>query len=403
MSAITRRAVMGAAAAAPFIASRVRAQTEPVRIGVLTDMSSWGRDNGGPGSVYAAQAAAAEIGNTVAGRPVEILVGDHKMIPDVGMTIARKWFDEMGVHVITDLENSAVALGVSDLAKNKDRIALMTGPGASDISNARCNDREVQFTYDSYALGKVMAKAISAQGAKTWFFITADYSYGKALESDTTTFLTQLGGKVVGHAVHPSGTADFSALLLQAQASGADVIAFANTGADCTNCLKQASEFGLTQGGIRVAGLSMFLTDVHAAGLEVAGGAYMTVSDYWDMNPEAAAWSRAYLAKIGLMPTMLQTGCYGAVHHYLKAVAAAGSTDSGTVMAKMRELPIQDIFTKKATLRLDGRVERDMYLTQVKTPAQSKGPWDYLRIVQTVPGADCTRPASESVCPLFKS
>ena len=403
MTRITRRAMLGAAAAVPFVADRARAAGEPVRIGVLTDMSSWGRDNGGPGSVYAAQAAINEAGGTVAGRPVELLVGDHKMIPDVGMTIARKWFDEMGVHAITDLENSAVALGVSDLAKQKDRIALMTGPGASDISNSRCNDREVQFTYDTYALGKVMAKAISAQGAKTWFFITADYAYGKTLEADTTTFLQQAGGKVLGHAVHPSGTADFSALLLQAKASGADVIAFANTGADCTNCLKQAQEFGLTTGGTRVVGLSMFLTDVHAAGLEVAGGAYMTVSDYWDMTPETATWSRAYLAKVGLMPTMLQTGCYGAVRHYLKAVNAAGSTEAGAVMAKMRELPIEDMFTKRAVLRLDGRVERDMYLAQVKTPAQSKGAWDYLRIVQTVPGADCTRPAAESVCPLFKS
>jgi branched-chain amino acid transport system substrate-binding protein len=405
MITLSRRAGLKAAALLPFagLATRASAQGKPIRIGVLTDMSSWGRDNGGPGSVYAAQAAANEAGGAVGGQKIEILVGDHKMIPDVGVSIARKWFDEDGVDVITDLENSAIALGVSDLALQKNRIALMSGAGASEITNSRCNARTVQFTYDTYALGKVMAKAISAEGAKTWYFLTADYAYGKQLQADTTRFVEAAGGKVLGASLHPAGTPDFSSLLLQAQASGADVVAFANTGTDCTNCLKQAKEFGLSTGGKRIAGLSMFLTDVHAAGLDVAQHAYMTVSDYWDMNPAAASWCQGYLKSVGMMPTMLQTGTYGAVAHYLKAVKAAGTSEAGAVMEKMQELPINDIFTRNAVLRKDGRVVRDMYLAQVKTPTESKGPWDYLKIVQTVPGADAYRPVSESVCGLLKA
>jgi branched-chain amino acid transport system substrate-binding protein len=407
MITLSRRAGLKAIAALPLLAAPfsrpARADSQTIKIGVLTDMSSWGRDNGGPGSVYAANAAVREAGGEIGGRKIEILVGDHKMIPDVGVSIARKWFDEDNVDVITDLEHSAIALGVSDLAVRKNRIALMSGPGASEITNARCNARTVQFTYDTYALGKVMAKAIAAQGAKTWYFITADYAFGKQLQADTTRFVEEGGGKVLGASLHPAGTPDFSALLLQAQSSGADVIAFANTGTDCTNCLKQAKEFGLATGGKRIAGLSMFLTDVGAAGLDVAQGAYMTVSDYWDMNPEAAAWSQGYLKSVGMMPTMLQTGTYGALVHYLKAVKAAGTPEAGAVMAKMQELRINDIFTKDAVLRKDGRVVRDMYLAQVKTPAESKKPWDFLKIVQTVPGADAYRPVSESVCGLLKS
>ncbi|HWK45409.1 MAG TPA: ABC transporter substrate-binding protein [Stellaceae bacterium] len=411
MTAFTRRTALKTAAAASLFAmpgihpaaAQSRLDTGPVRIGVLTDMSSWGRDNGGPGSVYAAKAAVREVGGEVAGRKIEVLVGDHQMVPDIGLGIARRWFDQEGVHAITDLENSAIALGVGELAKQNDRIALMTGPGSSEITNSRCNDRTAQFTYDSYALGKVMARAVTAQGAKTWFFITADYAYGKQLQADTTTFVQQAGGKVLGSVAHPSGTMDFSSLLLQAQGSGAEVIAFANTGTDCTNCLKQAAEFGLSRGGTRIAGLSMFLTDIHAAGLQVAQGAYMTVSDYWDMTPETVAWSQGYLKEIGMMPTMLQTGAYGAVRHYLKAVKAAGTTNSSAIMEKMRELPVTDMFTKGAVLRKDGRVVRDMYLARVKAPSESKKPWDYLEIVQTVRGDDAYRPLSDSVCPLVKA
>jgi branched-chain amino acid transport system substrate-binding protein len=325
------------------------------------------------------------------------------MTPDVGIAIARRWLDQDGVLAICDLEHSAIALGTMDLCKQKDRIALMSGPGSSDITNARCNDRAAQFTYDTYALGKVMAKAVAAQGGKKWFFITVDYAFGKTLQADATRFVLESGGQVVGSALHPAGTADFSSLLLQAQSSGADVIALANTGTDCTNCIKQADEFKLTQNGVKIAALSMFLTDVHGAGLKTAKGALMVVADYWDMNKQTAEWCQGYLKAVGLMPTMLQTGTYGAVRHYLKAIKAAGSTDSAAVMDKMRELHVQDIFTKDAVLRKDGRVVRDMYLARVKTPEESKYPWDYLQIVQTVKGEDAYRPLSESVCPLVKA
>jgi len=407
MTGITRRAALAAGSVAllglPNIRRAHAEETGPIKIGVLTDMSSWGRDNGGPGSVYAAKAAIAEFGGKVIGRPVEVVVGDHRMTPDVGIALARRWLDTEGVHAITDLEHSAIALGTGDLCKQKDRIALMTGPGSSDITNSRCNDRTAQFTYDTYALGKVMARAVAAQGGKNWYFITVDYAYGKTLQADATRFILESGGKVVGASLHPAGNSDFSSLLLQAQASGADVIAFANTGTDCTNCLKQAAEFGLAKNGTKLAALSMFLTDVHAAGLAVAQGAMMVTADYWDMNPQTAAWSQGYLKEVGLMPTMLQTGTYGAVRHYLKAITAAKTTDAGAVMEQMRALPISDIFTKSATLRRDGRVVRDMYLARVKAPQASKYAWDYLDIVQTVKGEDAYRPLSESVCPLVKA
>jgi branched-chain amino acid transport system substrate-binding protein len=401
---IGRRSLLRGAASVPLLATPfvARAQGQPIRIGVLTDMSTWGRDNGGPGSVFAANKAAQDFKGEVAGRRIEILVGDHQMSPDTGMTIARKWFDQ-GVDAITDVPNSAIGLGVMSLAKERNKIALFSGPGSSEITNKSCNDRTVQFTYNTYALAKVTTTALAEAGAKTWFFISADYAFGKQLEADATAFIQAQGGKVLGHALHPTGTSDFSAFLLQAQASKADVIALANTGTDCTNCLKQAAEFGIGKNGQRITGLSMFLTDVHAAGLPVAQNTLMTASAYWDMNPETRAWGREYLAKVGIMPTMLQIGVYGVVGHYLKAVQAANGTDAGAVMDRMRALRINDAFVKDAWLRADGQVIRDMYLMRVKTPEQSKYPWDYLEVVRTVKGEDAFRPVSASACPLLKA
>lgn len=401
---ILRRRLLQAAAAALSMPGAARAEggAKPVRIGVLTDMSSWGRDNGGPGSVYAANAAAAAFGGQVAGRPVEILVGDHQMSPDIGLAIARKWIDEAGVDAVADVPNSAIAFGISGLCRDKDRIALFSGPGSSAITDARCNDRTVQFTYNTYATAKVTAGALTAQGARTWFFITADYAFGKQLEQDATGFITAAGGRVLGHALHPTGSSDFSSLLLQAQASRADVVALANSGQDCTNALKQAAEFGIVQGGQRVAAFGMFLTDVHAAGLQVAQNTLFATSAYWAMTAETKRWSEGYFARVGMMPTMLQIGVYGVVLHYLKAVQAAGGTAAAEVMAKMQALPIDDAFVHDAHLRADGQVIRDMYLARVKTPQESHFPWDYLEIVKTVPGSEAFRPASESTCKLLK-
>ncbi len=399
-----RTALAGLAAgglAMPWV-RRATAQTAPLRIGMMSDLSSWGRDNGGAGAVYAAQQAAREFNNTVAGRPVEILIGDHQMSPDIGMTIARKWIDQDNVQAIADVPNSAIAFAVQSLLKEKDRVGLFSGPGSSELTNSRCNDRTASFTYNTYATAKVVTTALASQGVKSWFFIAADYAFGKQLQADATTFIQQAGGKVVGGALHPTGLTDFSSLLLQAQASGADVIALCNTGSDCTNALKQANEFGIVKSGRRMAALGMFLSDVKAAGLEVTQGTVYATSAYWAMSDATKAWCKPYFDKVGMMPTMLQIGTYTAVRHYLEAVAAANSIDAGIVMAKMRELPVTDAFVQGARLREDGMVIRDMYLAKVKSPAESKYPWDYLDIVQTVKGEDAYRPASQSSCPLLK-
>ncbi len=395
---LNRRAVLGGLLGS-VAAGAGYAQGRPLRIGVLTDMSSWGRDNGGPGAVYAVQQAVKDAAGTI-GYPVEIVVGDHKMLPDVGLRIAREWFDG-GVDAITDLENSAVGLAVSALAAEKDRVCLISGSGSSD--NARCNNRTVAFTYDTYSIAKVTADALTRQGVKTWFFIGADYAFGRQLIADATSFIVAGGGRVLGSALHPAGTTDMSALLLQAQASKADAIALANTGTDCTNALKQAQEFGIAQSGQRIATLAMFDTDVVAAGLPVAQNTLMVTSAWGNMSPAARRWTEGYHAATGLMPTMLQLGDYGVVRHYLKAVAAAGSTDAGAVMAKMRDLLIQDIFCRAGSLRRDGRVMREMYLMRVKTPAEAVLPFDYLDLVGTIPAADAFRPAMDSACPLLKA
>ena len=401
---LDRRTVMRGALGATLVgpATVAKAQTGPIRIGVLTDMSSWGRDNGGPGAVYAVNQAVKEAGGSVGGRPVEVLVGDHKMLADLGLSIARQWFD-MGVDAITDLENSAVGLAVSALAASKDKIALISGSGSSDITNARCNNRTVAFTYDTYSIAKVTANALAKQGAKTWFFIGADYAFGKQLIADATVFIEAGGGKALGTALHPPGTTDYSGLLLQAQASRADVIALANTGTDCTNALKQAQEFAITRGGQKVVTLAMFDTDVIGAGLPVAQNTLMVTSAWGNMSPEAKKWTEGYYGAIGLMPTMLQLGDYGVVKHYLKAVAAAGTTESGAVMAKMQALPIQDIFCRAGVLRKDGRVMREMYLMRVKTPAEAVMPYDYLDLVGTVAAEDAFRPVKDSACALVKA
>lgn len=399
---LNRRSVMLGCAGLTLAAPMVRAQAKPIRIGVLGDMSTWGRDNSGPGATWAVQQAVKDAGGTAAGRPVEVLQGDHKMVPDLGMQIARQWFDE-GVEVVTDLTNSAVALAISALAAERDRIALNSGAGSSDITNGKCNARTVCFTYDTYALAKVVTTALGKQGVKSWYFIGADYAYGKQLIADATAFIQAGGGKVLGTSLHPTGATDYSAYLLQAQASGADAIAVANTGTDCTNVLKQAREFGITKGKQRLATLSMFDSDIAAAGLEVAGGALMVTSAWDTMSPETLKWTEGYRAAVGTIPTMLHFGDYSAVTHYLKAVNAAGSTDSAAVMAKMQALPIKDIFCRAGTLRKDGRVMRDMYLMRVKAPDQGKLPFDYLDLVETVPADQAFRPVADSVCPLLKA
>jgi branched-chain amino acid transport system substrate-binding protein len=373
-----------------------------VRIGVLTDLSSWGRDNSGPGSVEAAKMAVEEFGPTVLGKPIEIISADHQMKTDVGVQIAREWFDNGKVDAVADIPNSGIAIAVHNLVRDRNRIALLSGPGASSLTDELCSANTVQFTYDTYALSKVTASAVINEGGKSWFFITADYAFGQQLEKDATRFIKELGGTVLGSVRHPTNTADFSSFALQAQSSKADVVAFANAGQDTDNSIKQAGEFGLVKGGQKLVGLLMFDTDVHAIGLEAAQGTYMTTASYWNMDDKTRAWSKKFFAKTNVMPTMIHTGVYGSVLHYLRAIKAAGTDDPQKVMAKMRELPIEDVFVHGGRLREDGRVIRDMYLARVKKPQESKEPWDYLEIIKTVKGDDAYRPVAESKCPLLK-
>ncbi|MET0445594.1 ABC transporter substrate-binding protein [Tardiphaga sp.] len=382
--------------------SLAQVSDDVVRIGVLTDLSSWGRDNSGPGSVEAAKMAVEEFGKTVLGKPIEIISADHQMKSDVGVQIARNWFDNGKVDAVVDIPNSAIAIAVHNLARERNRIALLSGPGSSALTDDLCSPNTVQFAYDTYALSKVTASAVIAEGGKSWYFITADYAFGSQLENDATRFIKASGGTVVGGVRHPTNTADFSSFALQAQNSKANVVAFANAGQDTDNSIKQSGEFGLVKGGQKLVGLLMFDTDVHAIGLEAAQGTYLTTASYWNMNDKTRAWSKKFFAKTNVMPTMIQTGVYGSVLHYLKAIKAAGTDDPAKVMAKMRELPIEDTFVHGGKLREDGRVIRDMYLAKVKKPSESKEPWDYLDIVKTVKGEDAYRPVSESKCPLLK-
>ena len=401
---VTRRVVTGgglAALAAPFV--RTARAAEPLRLGVLVDMSSWCLYTGGMGSTVAAQMAVEELGGLAGGRPVEFLSGDHRMNPDLGVQIARDWFDNQDVQAIVDVPMSALGLAISGFCKQKNRLALLSGPGASSITNQDCNANTVQFTYDTYALAHVIGAAMVAEGAKTWFFITADYSFGHQLQADATAFIEKAGGKVLGHSLHPPGASDFSAVLLAAQASKADVVALANAAQDTNNAIKQAAEFGIGQrlNGQRIAALLMFITYVPALGLKTAQGIMLTTASYWDLNAETRAWSERFFARTNVMPSMEQTGTYGVVLHYLKAVAKVG-TDPQAVMAEMRKMPINDAFVKNGYLRIDGRVIRDMYLARIKSPEESKGPWDYYDIVRTVKGEDAFRPLADSLCPLVK-
>ena len=386
------------------LSSAVSAQIsdDVVRIGVLTDLSSWGRDNSGPGSVEAAKMAVEEFGPTVLGKPIEIVSADHQMKVDVGVQIAREWFDNGKVDAVADIPNSGIAIAVHNLVRDRNKIALLSGPGASSLTDELCSPNTVQFAYDTYALSKVTASAVINEGGKSWFFITADYAFGQQLEKDATRFIKELGGSVLGSVRHPTNTADFSSFALQAQGSKADVVAFANAGQDTDNSIKQAGEFGLVKGGQKLVGLLMFDTDVHAIGLEAAQGTYMTTASYWNMDDKTRAWSKTFFARTNVMPTMIHTGVYGSVLHYLKAIKAAGTDDPQKVMAKMRELPIEDVFVHGGRLREDGRVIRDMYLARVKRPQDSKEPWDTLEIVKTVKGDDAYRPVAESKCPLLK-
>lgn len=370
-----------------------------VKLGVLDDMSGPYAENSGQGDVLAVKMAIADFGGKVLGKPIELVSGDLQTKVDVGIQIARKWFDVDHVDAIFGLGNSAVALAVQKLALEKDRITVATVAATSDLTGKGCSPNSAHWVYDTYSLAKGATSAVVKQGGDSWFFITADYAFGHALETSTATFVKSLGGKVLGSVRHPTGTSDFSSFILQAQSSGAKVIGVANAGADTLNVLKQAAEFGIKDQGQRLVGLLVQDTEIHALGLKTAQGLQFVSAFYWDQDDETRAFSRRFWKEYGQPPTEVQAGTYSAAMHYLKAVAAAGTDEAKAVMAKMKTLPINDFMTKSGRIREDGRVIRDMYLVETKRPDESKGEWDLLKVVATIPGDEAFRPLSESECP----
>jgi branched-chain amino acid transport system substrate-binding protein len=374
-----------------------------VKIGVLTDMSSLYADATGKGSLAAVQMAVEDYGGKVKGKPVEVIAADHQNKPDIGVAIARNWYDNEKVDAIFDVPTSSVALPVSALTKEKNKININSGGGSSDITGVACSPNTVHWTYDTYALSNVAGRAMVKRGEDTWFFVTADYAFGMALERDAANVVKESGGKVLGDVRHPLNSSDFSSFLLQAQASKAKVVALANAGGDTTNALKQAAEFGIMQGGQKMIALLQEITDTHSLGVKATQGLIVTDAFYWDMNDETRAFSKRFNERVGHMPTMIQAGLYSATMHYLKAIETVGTDEAPKVMAQMRATPVNDFFAKNGKIRIDGRMVHDMYLFEVKKPQESKGEWDLYNLIATVPGDEAFRPLDKGGCPLVKT
>jgi branched-chain amino acid transport system substrate-binding protein len=387
-------------------ASGAFAQDKTIKIGVLTDNSGLYSDLGGAGSTLAAQMAVEDSGLAAKGWKIDVISADHQNKPDIGSNIARQWIDVEKVDVFMDVLNSGVALAVNNIVKEKNAVLIDTGAATSDLTNAQCTPNTIHWVYDTYMLANSTGQALVKAGGDTWYFLTADYAFGHALERDTAAVVTQSGGKVIGTVRHPLNTPDFSSFLLQAQASKAKIIGMANAGGDTTNTIKQAAEFGIVSGGQKLAGLLLFITDVHALGLKVAQGLNFTETFYWDLNDGTRAFSKRFSERMKnkAMPSMVQAGVYSGLIHYFKALEAMGGNphDGAKVVAKMKEMPTDDALFGKGTIRVDGRKLHPAYLFEVKKPEESKGPWDYYKLVGTTPGDQAFRPLSESACPLVK-
>lgn len=376
-----------------------------VRIGVLTDMNSIYADINGMGAVEAARMAIEDYGGTVRGKKIDLVFADTQNKADIGVAVGGRWFDVEGVDVIAGASSSAVSLAIQTLAASKNKIFLASDPASSDITGKACNANTVHWVYDTYALANGTGAAVVQSGGDTWYFLTADYAFGYALERDVSTVVTKAGGKVLGSVRHPINTSDLSSFILQAQASKAKIIGFANAGGDTINSIKQAAEFGVVKGGQKLAGLLVFISDIHSLGLETAQGLQLTTAFYWDRTDEARAWSKRWGDRFrNRRPTMVQAGFYASIMHYLKAVEALGTDEPGDkVVAKMKELPTDDPLFGKGSIRIDGRKMHDMYLYEVKKPSESKGPWDYYKLVRTIPAAQAFRPLDQGGCKLVKN
>jgi len=375
-----------------------------IKIGVLNDQSSLYADITGQGSVLAARMAVEDVGGKVAGTPVEVVFADHQNKPDIGTSLARQWLERDGVDVIVDVPTSSVALAINEFVREKNSVFLVSGAATADLTGKACSPNTVHWTYDTWALANGTGKSVVKAGGDSWFFLTADYAFGHALERDVSNVVKANGGQVLGVVRHPLNTPDFSSFLLQAQGSKAKIIGLANAGGDTINSIKQSTEFGLVKGGQKLAGLLVFVSDVHALGLQAAQGLQLTEAFYWDLNDQTRAWSRRFAEKHGgKMPTMVHAGVYSAVLHYLKALAQVNSDGDGkALVAKMKALPTDDGLFGQGTIRADGRKIHPMYLFEVKTPADSKGAWDYYKLVDTIPAAAAFRPLDQGECALAK-
>ncbi|MGF6425006.1 ABC transporter substrate-binding protein [Bradyrhizobium elkanii] len=399
--------ILIAAAATVAFASHVAAQPaavsdDAVKIGVLTDMSGQFSHESGEGSVTAVKMAVEDFGGKVLGKPIEVLVADHQNKPDTASGLARKWFDVDHVDMVANLINSSIALTVSQLAQQKNRIAIINGSGSSRLTNDACTPNSVHYAYDTYALARGTGSALMKAGQKSWYFLTADYAFGHALEGDTTAVVKSLGGEVIGSTRYPIEAFDQSSFLLQAQSSKAQVIGLAGSGNVLVNSIKSAQEFGITKGGQTLAGLLVWITDIKSLGLRTAQGLVLTNAFYWDRDDETRAWSKRFYERMKRMPHMGDAGDYSSTMHYLKAIEAAGTDEAKAVMSKMREMPINDFFAKNGRIREDGRMVHDMDVYEVKQPSESKGEWDFYKLREVIPGEQAFRPLKDSLCPLVK-
>lgn len=400
--AIKKLAVLSAAVAAGALLTAAPALAQAVKIGILNDQSGVYADYGGKSSIEAAKMAIEDFGGEVLGHKVELVAADHQNKPDLAVSIARRWYDTEGVDMITELTTSSVALAVQDLTKEKKKIDIVVGAASSALTGASCSPYGFHWAFDTHALAVGTGSALVKAGGDTWFFLTADYAFGHALEKDTGDVVKASGGKVLGAVRHPLNTSDFSSFLLQAQSSKAKVVGLANAGADTINAVKQAAEFGIVAGGQKVAGLLLTASEVHGLGLKAAQGLVLTESFYWDLNDKTRAFAERFYKRTGRMPSMVQAGTYSATLSYLKAVKAAGTKNSDAVVRKLREMPVNDAFTSKGKVLANGRMVSDLYLFEVKKPEESKRAWDYYKVLATVPGDKAYPTADKSGCPFTK-
>ncbi|MDX1466052.1 MAG: ABC transporter substrate-binding protein [Halomonas sp.] len=394
-----------ALAAATLVAGNAQAQMsdDAVRIGYLADMSGTYRDLAGPGGLEALKMAVEDVGGEVNGVPIEVFSADDRNSADVGANTVRGWVDQENVDLVAGMVASSVSIAVSKVLEESGGLAIISGSAASSITNEHCTPNHLHWVYDTYPLANGTAKAVVDQGGETWFMLTADYAFGHALEADVSAVVEANGGEIVGGVRHPFPTSDFSSYILQAQGSGADIVGLANAGSDTVNAIKTASQFGLTQTGQQLAGLLIFLNDVHAMGLEATQGLLLTTGWYWDMDEASREWAERYFERVGRMPTMVQAGVYSSTMHYLNAVEAAGTDEAQAVRAQMAATPVEDFFARNGRIREDGRMVHDMYLAEVKSPDESTGEWDLYEIKSTIPAEEAYRPLAESQCKLVQN